>query len=390
VKRDPRFVLADPAASASITIEDLLCHRPGLQFGPIVFRDAYSGQIDDAIYFDLLSYVRPGPAPDYSNVNFTALGRMLETVAADGRYGQWRDVLKQRLFDPLGMTRTTGYASIAWGDANAAFPTEGTSSGSVVLPHKSDRTMQAAGGLCTTANDAAKYLLFHLGEGALGDTRLMPREFALDMRKQRTDDAQEMSPHFKANGFGLGWQVCAYRGEVLYGHGGGYAGASAYFAFLPERGIAAAVMINRASTSTMALTLSDVMDTLLGREPDPALLAEVRRVGNNARWAAPSPPATNPVTKDGALSLAPEIYVGSYADDQHGVIEVKLEQGELTLALGDIACQLDSAGKDAFRALRGPLDTYTGHFELADDGQSVEYVVFRIDDGEAPIWFERQ
>lgn len=378
VKRHvPRFALADAQATATITIEDLLCHKPALEFGPLVFRDAYSGQIDDDIYFELLSYIRPGNEPQYTNPNLTLVGRVLEAVAADGRYGQWRDVLKEHLFEPLGMTRTTGYASIAWGDPNAAFPTEGTRSGSVILPHKSDRTMHAAGGLCTTASDAAKYLLFHLGDGTAGGKRVLSTERLHSMRARRTTVAPEsVAPHGSVDGFGLAWQIGQYRGKPMYAHGGGYAGASAYFAILPDDGVGVAVFVNRSSSSCSALALTDALDVLLGVEPEMTVLDSARRAGANARWNDPSPTPRNPASEPGALTLAAENYAGRYLDDRFGELEVIWDGTALRLRLGDYDCALDTTGKDAFDALHGPLQRIPGAFELSDDGKEVEYVRF--------------
>lgn len=42
-----QFEIADKEATASISVRDLLCHRPGLNGGPIVFLDAYTGAITD-------------------------------------------------------------------------------------------------------------------------------------------------------------------------------------------------------------------------------------------------------------------------------------------------------------------------------------------------------
>ena len=47
----PQLELADPELTLSLTLRDLLCHRPGLASEPIVQRDAYTGQIADEIYF---------------------------------------------------------------------------------------------------------------------------------------------------------------------------------------------------------------------------------------------------------------------------------------------------------------------------------------------------
>src|SRR5262245_34013978 len=70
-KHLPRFTLADPAQVGTITLRDLLCHRPGLNDGQIVFADAYSGQITEDFYYKRLAFVKPAGEVRYSNLHFT-------------------------------------------------------------------------------------------------------------------------------------------------------------------------------------------------------------------------------------------------------------------------------------------------------------------------------
>ena len=51
----PRFRLADPALTESIKVRDLLCHRYGLNSGPIVLLDAYTGEITEERYYHFLA-----------------------------------------------------------------------------------------------------------------------------------------------------------------------------------------------------------------------------------------------------------------------------------------------------------------------------------------------
>ncbi len=386
----PGFDLVDHGAAATITLEDLLSHRPGLQCEPVVFRDAYSGQIDDATYFDLLAMTRPGSAPSYSNIHFTLLGRVLEAVEKTPNAAPaWRDVLAQRLFAPLGMTRTTGYASVLWGDENSAVPTNGAGDGSVILPHKSDRTMHAAGGLGTTGNDAAKWLLFHLGHSNAVPPVLSKDQLA-SMRVLRTKAPDPIPLDFVSlDGFGLGWNIGTYRGFPICAHGGNYAGSAAFFVFLPSQDIGAAVLLNRDSTSTMALAFVDALDLLLGRDLDPQMIEMSRSTGAGARWPSLAGAPKDPCATPGGLTLDRSKYVGSYRDDRFGTVEVSLDGPRLRVTLGDYDFVLDSTGADRFDACYGPLERVAGSFELSDDGKSVEYVSLAIS-GTSPILFERQ
>jgi CubicO group peptidase (beta-lactamase class C family) len=360
----PKFSLTDDEAAKSMTIEDLLAHRPGLESGPIVFRDAYTGQIDDDVYFRLLGDVRPTGVTTYSNVHFTLAGRVLEAV--DG--ARWQDVVAKRVFEPLGMTRSTGYASELWGDDDAAEPHVGIATGAIAVPHKSDRTMHAAGGLGTTPNDAARWLSFQLGDGRVNGKAVLSPAGVADLRKRRsTFERDTILPWFSTDGFALGWQTCTYRDQPAFAHGGGYTGASCFFLFVPEKRVGVAVLLNRDSTSCMALAMTDAMDLLLGLEPSPELLERVRDTSRHADWPETSGAASNPAKQTGALSLPVERYVGHYTDETWGDVEVALEDGELRVRLGDFDCALHTTGVDTFEARVGPILRFPGQFYV-DDG----------------------
>ncbi|MBK6939511.1 MAG: serine hydrolase [Planctomycetes bacterium] len=360
----PKFSLTGHDVAKSPTIEDLLAHRPGLESTPIVFRDAYTGQIDDDVYFRLLGDVEPTGVTTYSNVHFTLAGRVLEVV--DG--ARWQDVVAKRVFEPLGMTRSTGYASVLWGDDDSAEPHVGIATGAIAVPHKSDRTMHAAGGLGTTPNDAARWLSFQLGDGRVNGKVVLSPEGLADLRTRRsTVERDTILPWFSIDGFALGWQTCTYRDRPAFGHGGGYTGATSFFLFVPENRVGVAVLLNRDSTSCMALALTDAMDLLLGLEPGPMLMERVRDTARNADWPDVSGPSTNPALHDGALSLAADRYVGHYTDETWGDVEVTLENGALRVRLGDFDCELHTTGVDTFEARIGTVRRFPGQFYV-DDG----------------------
>ena len=110
----PRFELPDEDLAARITVRDLLCHRYGLNAPIAVFHDAYTGQITDDIFYRELKQGIVKGSFGYTNTHFTILGRVVESVTGES----WRDYLAAHVFEPSGMTRTTGYASELYGFAD--------------------------------------------------------------------------------------------------------------------------------------------------------------------------------------------------------------------------------------------------------------------------------
>ena len=100
---------------------------------------------------------------------------------------------------------------------------------------KTDNTMHAAGGLGTSARDAATWILAQRAGGGLESTGLLSAEARKDMQ---TLQGQLPSPRGRIRhiqGYGLGWQMGTYRGRPYLNHGGGYVGAATLMAFPPLR-----------------------------------------------------------------------------------------------------------------------------------------------------------
>lgn len=380
-----RFALADEQAATTITVNDLLCHRPALTDGAIVYHDAYTGQITDDLYYARLAHVRPGDAPRYTNVHFTLLGRVIRAVTGQSL----KDHLAKRIFAPAGMSRTTAYASRMYSDDDCAVPAVISAGRWVTSPVvKTDRTMHAAGGMGTTALDLSRWLRLNLNRGRIDGRQVLAPETIEAMHKYQS--RTEPSGQIRCmDGFGLGWQRGTYRGETpLLSHGGGYIGTAAYMCLLPEQNAGLAILANGAPHGQ---GLSDVMavaicDILIDREPQDLLAAYVQRIERLCEHLkSQQPTGGNPAEGD-ALTLAPTAYVGTFVDPngRGGQLQVRLEDGKLVAAAGDLPYHLYSTGPDAVAAVIVPGMQREATFRI-EDGRVValemevddELVIFR-------------
>lgn len=346
----PGFRLADDVASKTITPRDLLCHRPGIQSSAIVFLDAYTGEITPARYDHFLAEVEPTGRVTYTNVHFTLAGRVLEAI--EGR--PWKEVLRKRIFEPLGMTRTTGYADWMYAQEDVAFPTVRVGTEHVRSDvRKSDATMHAAGGLGTSVSDASRWLRLQLGRGKFAGERLVPEELMDEMFREqsRVDDP---NPDPARAGFGLGWMRGERSGTTALQHGGGYVGSAALFSFLPELGLGVVVLANTDGPghTLCGLVTDDVYAFLLAEErydPLPGLMDRYAAAAVAAEASAASLPENGKSMPKLALPLA--AYVGTYANVHWGT--VTLEQGPdgLSGRIGALRFAVRSEGPERFRCV---------------------------------------
>ncbi len=183
----------DPAERL-ITFEDLLTHRSGLTYGdwhsgPIAkaFKDALGGDIDSAVLPDdwiarlatLPLIDQPGAAFHYGH-STDLLGLLIARI----ENAPLGDVLKRRIFDPLGMN-DTGFTvpfekrqrrAVAYGfDDAGQLCKRLTGPGDSFLPERPEGMAYVSGGqgLWSTVDDYLAFARMFLNAGTVNDFRLL-------------------------------------------------------------------------------------------------------------------------------------------------------------------------------------------------------------------------
>ena len=217
----------DPA-ERTITFEDLLTHRSGLTYGdfhsgPIrkAYKDALGGDIDTEVLPDdwiaklaaLPLIDQPGTAFHYGHST-----DLLGLLIARMEDAQLADVLKRRIFDPLGMN-DTGFAvpfekqqrrakAYSFDDAGRLCERL-TGPGDSFLPERPEGMAYVSGGqgLWSTVDDYLTFARMFLSAGTVNGCRLLQPETFTRMvtnclnENQRTNARSMLDA---GHGFGLG------------------------------------------------------------------------------------------------------------------------------------------------------------------------------------------
>jgi CubicO group peptidase (beta-lactamase class C family) len=386
----PRFRLADSEAAASITVRDLITHARGINSFPVVFLDAYSGEITEDRYYHFLAEATPSGETAYTNVHFTLAGRVVEAVSSE----PWRDYLAEHVFAPAGLTATTGYADEMYARENVAYPTV-FRDGEIQLSgvRKTDRTMHAAGGLGSSARDLSRWILLHMNGGVIDGQRLLSAEGTAEMQRQHTSMYGSALGTQKAlrtrEGFGYGWMVGRYRDRPYLQHGGGYVGSAALISFLPEERIGVAVVANTdgAGQQLCELITVDAIDRLLGRDGFEVNIADVEGYLERKVRMSTLAPREAAAAVDESLTLDLWEYEGSYTNEHWGTVEIDYVGGELGMRLGDLTPVLTAAeGDDRFLAILVPGMSADGRFVV--EGGAAAAVVLVLE-GELEVRFDQ-
>ncbi|WP_374571918.1 serine hydrolase domain-containing protein [Phenylobacterium sp.] len=214
-------------APRDITVEDLMTHRAGLAYsftsiGPIAYahEEALGSPLVNGLSPDewlerlgsLPLTFAPGERFHYSHAT-DVLGFLVARI--EGKpLGQ---VLKARIFDPLGMTDTFFWAPPEKRDRMAKLyqiVPDVAGLKDVSIPHaKSEPSFEGGGGgLISTADDYLKFARMLLGKGEVDGVRLVPPETIELMTANRLTPAQREIPFmgipfWAGQGFGLGVSV---------------------------------------------------------------------------------------------------------------------------------------------------------------------------------------
>lgn len=265
--------------AGELTAQDLLVHTSGVENVPLVWATAFSGVHDAPSRRRLVAASYPNEAGrgtfKYSNVGYNIL-----SVWLDDHLGvPWQDQLDSAIFQPLGMQRTTAYISQAeangWSLAKP-YSFASTDPDQPLYLTKSDNTMQAAGGLVSTAPDLAKFLLAQLSSGRSESGQLLPDE-VIERSHVTQATLDESYLDYQRTGYAWGWYTGEYKRREMLHHFGGFAGFHAHLSFMPGEDIGLVVLNNEdALGGRLTNLIADHVYGILLGEPDTESIASDR------------------------------------------------------------------------------------------------------------------
>lgn len=211
IKHLPTLQLFDKYAEQHVTIGDLLAMNSGL--GEVLDLALVFGRFaTDKELVDALRLAEPAHSLrseyEYSNSNFAILGQLIERVSGL----EWDVFLKQRIWEPLGMTRTFGSALDVKDDKDVSsghFACGGEVLGPFNLVSSPEAQLvmggaggkMAAGSVVSSSDDMAKLLRVLLNKGTVdGVTILRSPSLVSEMVSGKSIVNVEMTEMFTKGG----------------------------------------------------------------------------------------------------------------------------------------------------------------------------------------------
>jgi len=197
---------------------------------------------------------KPGEKYNYNNTEYTLLGLVIEEVTGKS----WRQNIRERIFEPLGLKNTTlpepGTRTIVGDHAHGYVRFDGKTHDVTNLdPSMAD----AAGGhaLVTNTKDLAIFL------NALLDGKFFTHSATLKMMQNFVDTNTPQTPDI---GYGLGIEKQEFLdGVISVGHMGSTGGYAAIVFEIPEYGMTVSSMLNDTDLYNLVTYMYDAIELVI-------------------------------------------------------------------------------------------------------------------------------
>ncbi len=325
------FRLSDPAVTAMLQISDCYAHRSGLpsEAGDDLEMFGFNRQ-------QILHRLRAFPLNPfritygYANFGITIGGE----AVADAVGMSWEDLQDVALYRPLGMTRSSSRHSDFLRRSNRAvlhFYQDGKFA-PVFL--RDPDAQSPAGGVSSTANDMAKWMLLHLADGKVDGHQHIDRAPLQAARNPQIQNQPAEAPAERSKFYGYGFNVeTTSTGHERWGHSGAfYVGAATAFGMLPAADTGIVVLTNGSPIGVPEAIAYAYTDLVRTGMPERDWFAYYKAIFAstfvNHSKVAGDPPA-HPA-KHRPFSA----YIGTYTNDYIGDVKVSVQGGTLILTAG--------------------------------------------------------
>jgi CubicO group peptidase (beta-lactamase class C family) len=336
----PWFRLKDAAVTRELSVRDLLTHRGGLGNADYLWygqRHSTDEILRRVRLIDPAYPVRSGFI--YQNIMYAAAGALIE--AASGK--SWAEMMRTRIFQPLGMRDTIATAASLAAQPNVASPHAIIDGQVRVIENVSVDPVAAAGSVWSNVDDMAKWMQFLLDGGRAGGKngkRLLSEEVFGELFTPQTIAPFAMypttrltRPHWMT--YGLGWFQQDYRGRAVDFHTGSIDGMVAIHGLIRDERLGVYVLGNLDHAEIRHALMYTVFDRYAGTS-DRDWSADFLKLYSDLRIEAEQAVAKRDARRVAGTSppLPLQQLAGDYADPLHGDVRVTYDSGRLGIQYG--------------------------------------------------------
>lgn len=211
-----------------VTMQQLLTHRSGLDTSELMFilnvpkKENTAKKFREDLKFIVKS--KPGTVCSYNNYGFALAGIVVEDVSGY----PYDEYLRKHIFEPLGMN----HSMVNVEETNPHMTKEYTYEKGQFIPISSyDLAVPPAGGIVSTGEDMANYMIALLNEGKLNGKQIL-KKFSIDELLQT-----QFRVHSEFDGICTGFYENTILGNKFVAHNGATLGTATQILLDPEHKI---------------------------------------------------------------------------------------------------------------------------------------------------------
>jgi CubicO group peptidase (beta-lactamase class C family) len=388
----PEFRLFADYATEHITPRDLVTHATGLPRHDWVWVGSTASRAE---LVQRLRYLEPSAEPraryQYNNLAFCTAGYLAGRVAGSS----WEELVKTRIFEPLGMASSSfSVDDLAASADHATAYRLNDKDEPVEIRYLNVDSLGPAGAINANAEDISRYLRMYLGKGKFEGREILSEADVAEMTSQRivVSDSEVFS-ELGSSQYGMGLRITSYRGRKMVHHGGALRGLSASFSFLPAEKIGVFVAANCSDSSIPSVLTYAVYDRLLGLDKiDWSGRFRARR--DKDKKSESSAAEQNVSTRKTGTTPAHALdeYAGDYEHPGYGIFAVKVDGAALQGSFNQARSVFEHYHYEVFAAPKNEASSLSEEkiqFNTSIDGD-VESVSIQFEPATKALVFKRK
>ncbi|HEX5152740.1 MAG TPA: serine hydrolase [Parafilimonas sp.] len=353
----PELKLYDNYASNEITVKDLFTHNTGLGNADLLWVFDYS--IDTIIH--QMRYIQPAysfrSSFIYQNLMYMVAGEVIHKVSGK----TWDQFIKDSLFSRLNMNNTfPNYQQSLVSNNHITTHYMYEDSMIETIPFIDSKTVDAAGGVWSCADDMTRWIQFLLDSAKVNGKRLLkPETFNELFKPQSIVTADEFyptasltKPHWTT--YGLGWFQEDYKGKMIQFHTGSLDGAVAILGLIPDENFGVYIFANMDHTEIRHAIMYKAMDLFVFNDDANDWSKDFYKLYTDRAARRKKDEADNKAkrTPDTRPSRELKEYTGTYFNDIYGAAQIIQKGDSLILQLSnDFKAYLNHWNYDTFSAV---------------------------------------
>ena len=356
----PDFRLGDADTTRQVLVKHLVCACTGLprQDFEWLFNFGTATPVSSLASLGTMQPTsRFGEVFQYSNLMAAAAGYVGASVVSQSQElgAAYDEVMRSKVFEPLGMTHTTFDFSTAL-SGNLASPHDDDVD-SKTMPARMDMNysvvpIRPAGGMWTSARDLSKYVQMELALGQLpGGKQLVSKESLLERRKGQVQTSEDTT-------YGMGLIVSTQYGIPVVSHGGSLFGYKSDMIFLPDHGVGAVILTNSDTGGYLTgLFRRRLLEVLFDGKPEAIEQAKAANAQRIATIAKNRERLMVPADLAEVRKLA-----NGYSSPALGTLRVRVEDGATIFDFGkwhsSVASRKNDDGTTSFVSIDPTVDGF--------------------------------